>query len=131
MPPLVDWMASKFQEHYRDWKDPVRQNHLYMEFVSAYEDTISQVGSKYGETYDYTPDDLSYIIDNWTLRFIEINLKEYKAAFYKDIYRLRPIDATPFETDEECAERIFSKLQPVLDQILLDFECSDFQYDNF
>ena len=129
MPLVVDWMAARFQEHYRDWKDPARQDQLRVALESAFVDIVSQVGRKYGETYDYTPEHLSYIIDGWMLLFIERDLKEYKAAFYKDIYRLRSIDATPFETDEECAVRIFSKLQPELDEAISAYDNCVFQYD--
>lgn len=129
VPPLLDWMAARFQEHYRDWKDSARQDQIYMDFVSACVDVISQMGSKHGETYYYSPKYIGYLIDDIFLPHIEEDLKEYRAAFYKDIYRLRSIDATPFETDEECAVRIFSKLQPELDEQRRLCETSSFVWD--
>lgn len=129
MPPLFDWMAARFQEHYSDWKDRARQDQICMAFASVCVDVFSQVESKHGEAYFVHHHTISEIRDFVIFPYIEQSLKDYTAAFYKDIYRPRSIDATPFETDEECAERIFSKLQPELNKRRLRFETAIFDWE--
>lgn len=116
MPPLFDWMAAKFQKHYRDWDDATRQNLLSMAFVKECGSILTEVERLHSETYIYTPVEFVEHINAYTMPQILDDLEDYTAKFYKEYNAPHSIDATPFETDEERVGQIFCKLEPILDE---------------